>query len=185
MKTLLTALAAVILSALLWSQPAEARCWWNGWRWHCTHYRHHYWRHAGYYPYYVPYVLDNNSTDSTADDDSQYQGGPTVFDRRGSGAASYISPDPGPNPSFAANDPAPLDPASAPSDDPRDPTTLVFKDGHQLEVENYAIVGQTLFDLTPGHARKVPLSELDLPATRKQNEDQGIVFQLPGSSLQD
>jgi hypothetical protein len=54
-KTLLTVLAAVILSALLWSQPAEARCWWNGWRWHCTHYRHHYWRHAGYYPYYGYY----------------------------------------------------------------------------------------------------------------------------------
>jgi hypothetical protein len=53
-KTLLTALAAVILSALLWSQPAEARCWWNGWRWHCTHYRHHYW-HARYYPYYGYY----------------------------------------------------------------------------------------------------------------------------------
>ena len=60
MKTLIAALAAVVLSALLWSQPAEARCWWNGYRWHCTHYRHHYWhvRHYpyyGYYGYYQPY----------------------------------------------------------------------------------------------------------------------------------
>ena len=54
MKTLLTALAAVILSSLFWSQPAEARCWWNGYRWHCSHHRHHYWR-AGYYPYYYGY----------------------------------------------------------------------------------------------------------------------------------
>lgn len=137
---------------------------------------------TAYYPYYVPYVLDNNSADSNTDDDSQYQGGPTVFDRRGSGAASYIASDPGPNSSFAANDPAQsLDPASDPPGDPQDPTTLVFKDGHQLAVENYAIVGQTLFDLTPGHPRKVPLSDLDLPATRKQNDDQGIVFQLPAS----
>lgn len=138
-----------------------------------------------YYPYYVPYVLDNDSADSNADDDSQYQGGPTVFDRRGSGAVSYISSDPGPNSSFAANDPsqpfASPDASSADSTDPQDPTTLVFKDGHQLAVENYAIVGQTLFDLTPGHPRKVPLSDLDLPATSKQNDDQGIVFQLPGS----
>jgi hypothetical protein len=54
-KTIATALAAIILSALFWSQPAEARCLWNGYRWHCTHYRHHYW-HTRYYPYYYrPY----------------------------------------------------------------------------------------------------------------------------------
>jgi len=40
-KTIATALAAIVLSALFWSQPAEARCLWNGYRWHCTHYRHH------------------------------------------------------------------------------------------------------------------------------------------------
>src|SRR5260370_23924904 len=32
-KTIATALAAIILSALFWSQPAEARCWWNGYPW--------------------------------------------------------------------------------------------------------------------------------------------------------
>jgi hypothetical protein len=54
-KTIATALAAIILSALFWSQPAEARCWWNGYRWHCSHYRHHYY-HTRYYPYYYrPY----------------------------------------------------------------------------------------------------------------------------------
>jgi hypothetical protein len=52
-KTIATALAAIVLSALFWSQPAEARCWWNGYRWHCSH--HHYW-HTRYYPsYYRPY----------------------------------------------------------------------------------------------------------------------------------
>ena len=57
MKKLIIALAAVVVSALLWSQPAEARCWWNGWRWQCSH--HHYWRHhyrhTRYYPYYGYY----------------------------------------------------------------------------------------------------------------------------------
>ena len=58
MKKIVMALALVMFAGLFWSQPAEARCWWNGYRWHCTHYRHythhyrhHYW-HTRYYPYY-------------------------------------------------------------------------------------------------------------------------------------
>jgi hypothetical protein len=63
-----------------------------------------------------------------------------------------------------------------------DPTILVFKDGHQLEIENYAVVSQTLYDLTPGHPRKIALADLDLPATEKQNDDHGVTFQLPSSA---
>ena len=58
MKKILMALAVVTFSGLFWSQPAEARCWWNGFRWHCTHYRHHYWHARYWYPrhyYYRPY----------------------------------------------------------------------------------------------------------------------------------
>ena len=61
-------------------------------------------------------------------------------------------------------------------------TLLVFKDGHQVEVVNYAIIGSTLYDLTEGHRRKIALSELDLNATAKQNDDRGIDFQLPAGS---
>ena len=60
---------------------------------------------------------------------------------------------------------------------------LVFKDGHQLEVENYAIVGATLYDLTEGHRRKVALSDLDLTSTAKQNDDRGIDFHLPAGAV--
>jgi hypothetical protein len=66
------------------------------------------------------------------------------------------------------------EPAPAP-----EPTVLIYKDGHQMEVGNYAIVGATLFDLTPGHPRRVALAELDLPATQKLNDDHGVNFQLP------
>ncbi len=59
---------------------------------------------------------------------------------------------------------------------------LVFKDGHKLEVGNYAIVGPTLFDLTPGHPRRVAFADLDLEATRQQNDDRGVTFQLPPSA---
>jgi len=51
--------------------------------------------------------------------------------------------------------------------------------GHQLEVQNYAVIGDLLYDLTPGHRRKVALAELDLTATATQNDDRGVVFQLP------
>ena len=52
-------LAFVLLAGLFWPNQAEARCWWNGYRWHCTHYRHythhyrhHYWRYGYWYPRY-------------------------------------------------------------------------------------------------------------------------------------
>ena len=59
------------------------------------------------------------------------------------------------------------------------PTLLIFKDGRKLELGNYAIIGQTLFDLSPGHVRKIALAGLDLEATRQQNDNRGISFQLP------
>jgi hypothetical protein len=59
------------------------------------------------------------------------------------------------------------------------PTVLVFRDGHRSEVQNYGIVGQTLWVFTERHARKVPLSDLDIPATKAANEERGIEFALP------
>jgi hypothetical protein len=50
------ALAVVMFAGLFWSPPAEARCWWNGFRTVCTHHRHHYWHARYWYPrYYRPY----------------------------------------------------------------------------------------------------------------------------------
>jgi len=145
------------------------------------HHRHHYVEYTPpvVYAVPVPYAIDIGATDDddTADDsDADYQGGPTIFDRRGSGADSYVPPVrnvPTPH-SVQSADAAP--PAPEP---PQVPTLLVFKDGHKIEVGNYAIIAATLFDLTPGHSRKVAISDLDLEATRKQNDERGITFQLP------
>lgn len=60
------------------------------------------------------------------------------------------------------------------------PTVLVFQDKHIQEVENYAIVGQTLWLFSEQRAKKVPLSELDIPATTKLNDERGIEFRVPG-----
>jgi hypothetical protein len=143
-----------------------------------------------YYPYVyavpVPYtadVLDNGASD---DSDPNYQGGPTVFDRRGDGPSSYIPP--------GYESPAESNTAQAQAEDSSeaeynsdsepspDPTVLIFKDGHQLEIGNYAIVNQTLYDLTPGHPHRIALADLDLPATQKLNDDRGITFDLPPSA---
>ena len=146
------------------------------------HRRHHYVEYVPPVAYVlpVPYAVDISETDDYADrnaddSDANYQGGPTVFDRRGSGADSYVPPVrdiPRPHASQSADD------SSAPQPQP-EPTVLIFKDGHKLEVGNYAIVAATLFDLTPGHARRIALADLDLEATRKQNDDRGVIFQLP------
>ena len=61
-------------------------------------------------------------------------------------------------------------------------TVLIFKDGHQSDVINYAIVGDTLFEFGAGRTHKILLADLDLAATRKANDDRGVDFQIPASA---
>ena len=61
----------------------------------------------------------------------------------------------------------------------QEPTVLVFRDGRQQEVRNYAIVGQTLWDFSGQGTHKISLSDLDLERTRKLNDERGIEFVLP------
>jgi hypothetical protein len=78
---------------------------------------------------------------------------------------------------------APATPTSAPTSSPSvAPTTvLVFNDGHQKEVQNYAIIGQTLWILSDARATKIPLADLNLNQTIKTNEDRGVEFLGPAS----
>jgi hypothetical protein len=139
---------------------------------------------SGWGGYYVlPYGYYDYSGDQSADDPQaeQYNGGPTIFDRRGSGQVPRPPQADYSMRTDADADPPPREPEVAPAQDQPE-TVLVFKDGHQLEVENYAIVGNTLYDLTQGRRHKIPLSELDLDATTKENGDRGIDFQVPAGS---
>ncbi len=73
-------------------------------------------------------------------------------------------------------------PAPPPAPEAPQPTSiLVFLDGHKIEVTNYAILGDTLYDLTPGHPRKIALAMLDLNATEKLNSDRGLDFNVPAT----
>jgi len=60
------------------------------------------------------------------------------------------------------------------------PTVLVFRDHHQQEIQNYAIVGQTLWNFASPRTQRIPLADLDLAATQKANDDRGVTFQVPG-----
>jgi hypothetical protein len=60
-------------------------------------------------------------------------------------------------------------------------TVLVYLDGHTEEIANYAIVGKTIWIFNESHARKVALADLNLDATRRDNEDRGIDFVVPAS----
>ena len=145
------------------------------------------------YPYYYPYAYYNGYMEDASDyeevraqshaeeDPEQYRGGPTIFDRRGSGVRypnEYADAAPVPQtppPSEAA--PAAVE--APPESPPQPATVLVFQDGHKLDVTNYAIVGSNLYDFSGGRRLKIPLSELDLAATRKANDAIGVDFTLP------
>jgi hypothetical protein len=63
-----------------------------------------------------------------------------------------------------------------PAQQPAIPTTLIFRDGKHQDVQNYAVVGKTLWIFNDERAHKVPLDTLDLDATRKANELKGSEF---------
>jgi len=76
---------------------------------------------------------------------------------------------------YAQSRPAPREPESAA---PQPATVLIFRDQHKQEVQNYAIVGQTLWNFT-ARTERIPLTNLDLPATAQANDDRGLTFKVP------
>jgi hypothetical protein len=62
---------------------------------------------------------------------------------------------------------------------PATPIVLVFRDGRRIESQGYAIVGQMLWVVNENSSLKVPLSDLDLAATRAENLKRGISFRTP------
>lgn len=68
--------------------------------------------------------------------------------------------------------------ASAPVEDKTPATVFIFKDGHQLETKNYAIMGGTLFDFSSKMLKKIQMDEIDSAATLKANDDRGVTMKL-------
>ena len=130
--------------------------------------------------YSVPYYYPDTYADDDPDDDPQPAAGPTVFERHGGGLMASAG---APPKARKDAEQAPASPKPEPEPVAAQPNTvLVFKDGHQSEVQNYAIIAGTLFDLSAGRSKKIQLADLDLPATRKANDDRGVDFQVPVKS---
>ena len=133
---------------------------------------------GAYYPVYVPYayrVAAEPEPEAVAEPDPP---APTIFEHR---ATSERVPSAVADSSRYARQPAV---AAADEMSPADarqqiPVVLVYRDGHEQEVTNYAIVGPTLYDLGTFVAHKIPLAELNLKATIKANEDRGVDFSVP------
>ena len=72
-------------------------------------------------------------------------------------------------------------PAAAVSPEEKPPATvLVYQDGRQREVQNYAIQGETLYVFAGATTRRIRLADLNLEATQKLNEERGVEFSSPG-----
>jgi hypothetical protein len=66
------------------------------------------------------------------------------------------------------------------------PARIVFRDGHMEEVQKYMIQGGVLYTTsdywtTGSWTRKIPLAELDIPASLKLNKERGTKFNLPSA----
>ena len=136
-----------------------------------------------YYPVYLPYaypVAVTGDPEAEAEEEPDPPA-PTIFENRPS------SIERAPSTNAVVLRPEPKPPVAAQEDQSPSgvrqqiPVVLVYRDGHEQEVTNYAIVGSTLYDLGTFVAHKIPLAELNLKATIKANDDRGIEFTVPAS----
>jgi hypothetical protein len=138
-----------------------------------------------YYPVYVPYsvpvVVDQEASpeQAAAADDSEEPPAMTVFERRPMQAMVVPS---APMDESRVYHPAPNQAAPAPAEERMAPAiVLIYKDGHEREVQNYAIMGNYVYDIGSFVAQKIPIADLNVKATMKANDDRGVDFSLPAS----
>lgn len=73
--------------------------------------------------------------------------------------------------------------AAPPADEPA--LTLIFNDGHQQSIRNYALTSNYLVvldDAGSGRQQRIPLADLNLPATERAAQSAGLDFAPPPST---
>ena len=145
---------------------------------------------GGYYGYPVyggyayPLYSDRSSYDAQSSYEQSYQQS-YQLQQQVNELSNEVAQLRGEQEAFLARPPAPPPPSSAPAprvpekSAPTPPTTLVFRDGRTELVENYGIVGRTLWIFSEKRARRVPLADLDIAATQKANDERGVDFAVP------
>jgi hypothetical protein len=169
----------------------------NGWGWRGYPYRNYgygwrypwwgwntawYWYPGwGWYGGYGGYGYDSSYYGDDYDSSYQQQYPPPGYYAQPSGStASYASQD---EVARIQQEVTQLREAQARrySDQIHTETVLVYRDGHKETIQNYAVTGNTLWIFNDTHARKVPLANLDLTATRRDNDERGVDFIVPST----
>ncbi|MFB3918237.1 MAG: hypothetical protein ACE14M_16020 [Terriglobales bacterium] len=128
-----------------------------------------YYPYIGYYEY-DPYAYPAEMNPYAAAEPVEPEPpAATIFEHRATPAQPAKAPPPEPTPV----------PAKAEPVEPQPTTILVFRDGHRLEVRNYAIMGDTLINLSDNGPRRISLKDLDVETTAKINDERGVEFRLP------
>jgi hypothetical protein len=75
--------------------------------------------------------------------------------------------------------------ASLAHDEPG-PATFIFRDGHREQSSDYTIVSGMIyargdFWTSGSWSKKIPIAQLDVPATLRANAENGVPFRLPGA----
>ncbi|HZS57335.1 MAG TPA: hypothetical protein VFA65_23245 [Bryobacteraceae bacterium] len=75
-------------------------------------------------------------------------------------------------------------PPAAPQQEaqPSIPVTLVLRSGEQLQVQNYAVTGDSFWAFAQHGTRKIPLASIDLPASAKATQANGGDFPQIGTA---
>lgn len=100
---------------------------------------------------------------------------------------SQGGPESGYEPEYRADyaPPPPYQPAAAAAPvRPEPKLTLIFKDGHTEQIQNYILTADTLIDLdeaATGREPQIPLASLNLPATEQAAQQAGLQFAPPAS----
>jgi hypothetical protein len=122
------------------------------------------------YPAAYPMYTDQAPVEEEDEEDAEPPA-PTIFEHRRTSQWQAVEP-------VVASQPAPAAASEPQPAREQEPTLLVFKDGRQMEILNFAIAGDTLYELSPEY-HKIPLTELNVPATVKANDARGTEFHVP------
>jgi hypothetical protein len=127
-------------------------------------------------PYYYPFMDYSSAPYGGAPADSEYDPGmqANIMAENALGAqvqdlAAQVQQLQSSQPHFA------YEPPQAP-EPPTPPVTLVLRSGEELQVQNYAVMNQTFWDFSARPVRKIPLSEIDIPASTRKTQAAGGDF---------
>jgi hypothetical protein len=145
----------------------------------------------GYIPYrrsYVPFIVgsyfdpfySSSSFDSGPAPYAAYGPDPAEQQQFGPEVPHLNAPPPyGPD-GYYPTAPVPYAaPAAPPVSDPTPaaaPVTVVLRSGQKIEVQNYAVMGDSFWDFSRQPARRIPLSSVDIAASTKATEAGGGQF---------